>query len=100
MIKVATGFYIPATNITFIGNTNTTKSIKEKIKFLVENHRFLDLTKGKKIKSVIFYSASDGEHGVYSPLACETIISKYQDAKNKNETGVSDEPDMLESQIN
>lgn len=97
MIKVATGYYIPATNITFIGATPTL-SIRQKIKYLIKEHRFIDLSKGKKIKSIIFYSSIDGEHGIYSPFACETIITKYNEEmiKIRNNIGIKGKDDLDE----
>lgn len=75
MIKVATGFYIRAEKITFIG-LNETVSVKNRLKALKEKKHFLDLTKNQKIKAIIFYEQADGEYGIASPLTCETIIGK------------------------
>lgn len=79
MIRVGIGFYIPADKISFVG-VNETVAVKRKIKKMKEQGLFLDLSRNKKTKSIIFYTDSAGiEHGVASTFEVNTILAKIEE---------------------
>lgn len=83
MIRAGVGFYIPCKQITFIG-VYETKGVKTKVKKLKEQGTYLDLTRNKKTKSVIFYTDDAGvEHGVSSNFEVDTILKKIAEIKEK-----------------
>lgn len=83
MIRVGVGFYIPCKQITFVG-TYETNGIKKKVRKMKEEQRFLDLTKRKKTKSIVFYTDLAGvEHGIASIYEVDTILKKINEINEK-----------------
>jgi len=83
LIRVGVGFYIPANNISFVG-VNETIAIKRKIKKLKSEERFLDLSRNKKTKAIVFYTDSSGvEHGIASTFEVDTILKKIEDKRKE-----------------
>ena len=63
--------------------TKDTKDIRDKVNRLKKEGNFIDVTKGKKTKSIIFYTdAAGNQYGVETPLAVETIIGKMSNGKD------------------
>lgn len=83
MVKVATGVSVASDKISLVG-VYEGACLRKRVKVLNEQGRFLNLTRGKKVKSVILYEQGGLEYGIFSPLACDTIIGKINEASSNN----------------